>query len=466
MSDLWRLSATEAVAALRKRELSPLELVDAAASRIEAVEPKLNALPIRFLDQARERARNFRREAREHPGLLAGLPIAVKDYNDVAGQLTTYGSPIFAKNRAPADDRTIATLRANGAIPLAKSNVPEFAGSHTFNPVWGITRNPWNLARTAGGSSGGAAAALAAGEVWLANGSCLGGSLRIPASFCGIVGLRPSPGLVPRGDGLPAFDDLWVEGPMARNVPDVALMLDAMADLTSHDPLSRPAPPRGFQATLHEARPPRRIAFSSNFGLRSIDPEVARICHAGAHRFTEMGSMLDEAAPDFSGAIECFQVLRALLLAEVRGDLVPQERSRINPDIVWNIEKGQKLTADEIIRARRQRHALFHRVAQFFEAHDLLACPTVAVPPFAVEQRFPTEIGGEKLTTYIDWMFLTFVITLVSLPAISLPCGMTQDGLPVGIQLIGRPHGDAELLGYAFLLEQALGFADRVPLEV
>jgi amidase len=466
MSDLWRLTATEAVARLRKRELSPLELVDAAASRIEAVEPKTNALPIRFLDEAREHAKSFRVEAREHPGWLAGLPVAVKDYNDVAGQLTTYGSPVFAKNRAAADDRTVATLRANGAIPVAKSNVPEFAGSHTFNPVWGITRNPWNFTRSAGGSSGGAAAALATGEVWLANGSCLGGSLRIPASFCGIVGLRPSPGVVPRGDGLPAFDDLWVEGPMARNVPDVALLLDAMAAFTRYDPLSRRVSEPGFQAALRHANPPRRVAFSSNFGLRSIDGEVARITRAGVHRFSEMGCDVEEAAPDLSGAIHCFQVLRALLFAELRGDLLPRERDRINPDIVWNIEKGQKLTAEEIIRARQARHALFHRVAEFFDTYDLLACPTVAVPPFAVEQRFPREIGGEKLTTYIDWMFLTFIITLVSCPAISLPCGLTHDGLPIGLQLIGRPQGDAELLGTAALLEQALAFAGRVPLDI
>jgi amidase len=466
MTDLWRLTATEAVAKLRKREFSPLDLVEAAASRIEAVEPKVNALPIRFLDEARDHAKRFGREDRDNPGWLAGLPMAVKDYNDVAGQLTTNGSPIFAEYRAPADDRTVATLRANGAIPLAKSNVPEFAGSHTFNPVWGITRNPWNLDRTVGGSSGGAAAALAAGEVWLANGSCLGGSLRIPASFCGIVGLRPSPGVVPRGDGLPAFDSLWVDGPMARNVPDLALMLDAMAVLTQHDPLSRPVPEGGFQAALQRARPPRHIGFSPNFGLRGVDPEVARICQAAAQRFAGMGCAVGEEAPDFSGAIDCFQVLRALLLADVRGDLLPRERNRINPEIVWNIEKGQHLTAHEIIRAQRQRHVLFHRVAQFFHNHDLLACPTVAVSPFPVEQRFPTEIAGEKLTTYIDWMFLTFVITLVGCPAISLPCGLTQDGLPVGLQLVGRPHGDAELLGTASLLEQALDFARRVPLDV
>jgi len=466
MTELWRLTAAEAVAKLRRGEVSPLEMVDAAASRIEAVEPKINALPIRFFEVAREEAKRFQRGDRDNPGWLAGLPIAVKDYNDVAGQLTTYGSPIFAEHRPATDDRTIAVLRSNGAIPVAKSNVPEFAGSHTFNPVWGATRNPWNTARTAGGPSGGAAAALAAGEVWLANGSCLGGSLRIPASFCGIVGLRPSPGVVPRGDGLPAFDSLWVDGPMARNVPDLALMLDAMAGLTAHDPLSRPNPKAGFQAELLRARPPSRVGFTPNFGLRSIDPEVARICHAAAQRFTEMGCAVEETAPDFSDSIDCFQVLRALLFADVRGDLLPRERSRINPDIVWNIEKGQLLTAAEIIRARQQRHALFHRVARFFDDYDLIVCPTVAVPPFPVEQRFPTQIAGEKLTTYIDWMFLTFIITLVGCPAISIPCGLTQEGLPVGLQLVGKPHGDATLIGIAALLEGALGFAGRVPLDI
>jgi amidase len=462
MSELWQLSATEAVDKLRRREVSPLEMLDSAAARIEAIEPKVNALPIRFLDDARAQANAFERRDEDHPGWLAGLPIAVKDYNDVAGQLTTAGSPIFANRRVAHDDRTVATLRRNGAIPFAKSNVPEFAGSHTFNPVWGITRNPWNLGRTAGGSSGGAAAALAAHEVWLANGSCLGGSLRIPASFCGVVGLRPSPGVVPRGDGLPAFDSLWVDGPMARSVRDVALMLDAMSMLTPHDPLSRPGPAGGFQTRMRRSRPPKRIGFSANLGLRSVDPEVAQLCQAAVRRFTDMNCAVEDDVPDFAGAIDSFQTLRALLFADVRGDLLPNERSRINPDIVWNIEKGQALTATEIIRANRDRNSLFHRVARFFDDHDLLVCPTVAVSPFPVEQRFPTEIAGEKLTTYIDWMFLTFVITLTSCPAISLPCGLTRAGLPVGIQLVGRPHGDAELLGFAQLIEQSLEFSAQV----
>jgi len=462
MGALWRLSATEAVRLLRKGEITALEMVDSAVSRINAVEPKINALPIRFFEVAREQAKAFRRQGNDHPGWLAGLPIAVKDYNDVGGQLTTCGSPIFANNVASRDDRTVATLRGNGAIPLAKSNVPEFAGSHTFNPVWGVTRNPWNTGYTAGGSSGGAAATLAAHEVWLANGSCLGGSLRIPASFCGIVGMRPSPGIVPRGDGLPAFDSLWVDGPMARTVPDLALMLDAMTGLTSHDPLSRPVPKGGYQAAMAAGRPPRRVGFTANLGLRSIEPEIEEICRAAALKLAGLEASIDEATPDFSGGIECFQVLRALLFADVRGELLSDHKERINPDIVWNIEKGLELTAADIVPAMRVRHQIFHNVARFFDDHDLLVCPTVAVPPFPVEQRFPTEIAGEKLSTYIDWMFLTFVLTLTGCPVISLPCGLTRDGLPVGLQLVGRPHGDAELLGYAHLAEQALEFAPLV----
>jgi len=462
MTELWRLSATEAVTLLRRGEVTPLEMVDAAASRIEAVEPKINALPIRFIDVARKQAKTFRRENHDYPGWLAGLPIAVKDYNDVGGQLTTYGTPIFAQNIAQRDDRTIAVLRGNGAIPLAKSNVPEFAGSHTFNPVWGVTRNPWNEGYTVGGSSGGAAATLAAHEVWLANGSCLGGSLRIPASFCGIVGMRPSPGIVPRGDGLPAFDTLWVDGPMARNVSDLALMLDAMTAVTEHDPLSRAVPVGGYQAAMAAGRPPRRVGFTADLGLRSIDPHVAEICRAAAQKLTGLNANVEQATPDFSGGIDCFQVLRALLFADVRGELLPAERERINPDIVWNIEKGLALTAAEIVPAMRIRHQIYHNVAQFFERYDLLVCPTVAVPPFPVEQRFPTEIAGEKLTTYIDWMFLTFVLTLTSCPIVSLPCGLTRDGLPVGLQLVGRPHGDAELLGFARLAEPVFEFAPLI----
>ena len=251
---------------------------------------------------------------------------------------------------------------------------------------------------------------------------------------------------------------------MARSVSDVALMLDAMVALSSHDPLSRAVPPNGFQASMRRGRPPRRIGFSPNLGLRSIDPEVAGVCAAAVQRCKAVDCAVEEAAPDFSGAVDCFQVLRALMFAGVRGELLPAERNRINPDIVWNIEKGLNLSGAAIIAAQRARDVLFHRVARFFDDFNLLACPTVAVPPFRVEHRFPSEIAGEKHTTYIDWMFLTFAITLTGCPAISLPCGLTKDGLPIGLQLVGRPHSDADLIGMARMLEEVLAFEAKVML--
>jgi amidase len=465
---LVRLTATEAVGLLRRGEIAPIDLIDAAAERIGSIDGQVNALPIRFFDRGRDAARRLdaaraRRDAR--PGWLAGLPIAVKDYNDIAGQPTTYGSPIFAHAIATATDITVATLEANGAIPIVKSNVPEFAGANTFNPIFGATRNPWDLRMSAGGSSGGAAAALASGMIWLAMGSDLGGSLRIPASYCGIVGLRPSVGRVPRGVGLPAFDSLWVEGPMGRTVADVALMLDAQSVQSTHDPLSSPAPQLPFAAATSRPKPPRRVAFTPDLGLGRVDPEVVAICRTAARRFAALGSDVAEAAPDFSGAIDAFQVLRALLFATVRGELLASQRERITADIAWNIEKGLKLAIAEVIAAERNRAALYHRVADFFEDYAILACPTVATPPFPVEQRFPVEIAGEKLTTYIDWMFLTFAVTLTGCPAISIPCGFTRSGLPVGLQLVGRSHGDFDLLSAAHLIEQELRVGTKVPIE-
>jgi amidase len=458
-AELIRLTATKAVALLRRREITPLDLIDAAAARFEAVDGQVNALPIRFLDVARHKARRLLQQGRRAdapPGWLAGLPIVAKDYNDIAGQRTTYGSAIFAESIARENDVTVATLEASGGIFIAKSNVPEFAGANTFNPVFGATRNPWALDLSAGGSSGGAAAALASGSAWLAMGSDLGGSLRIPASFCGIVGLRPSPGRVPRGVGLPPFDTLWVEGPMARNVGDLALMLDAQAIPHPSDPLSRPSPARPFIAAVESPRPPRRLGFSADLGVGPVDPEVAALCRAAALRFTALGTSVEEACPDFSESIETFHTQRALLIAATRGELLPAHRARINPAIVWNIEKGLGLTSDEILRAERSRAALYHRVDRFFRECDILACPVVAVPPFPVEQPYPMEIGGVALTTYIDWMFLTFVITLTGCPAISIPCGFTGAGVPVGLQLVARNQAEGALISAARLLEEDL----------
>jgi amidase len=465
--DLIALTATQAVGLLKSGAISPLDLIEAAARRIEDVDGKINALPLRFLDRAREAAKrlSLSGEKSSTRGWLAGLPIAVKDYNDVAGQTTSYGSPIFKNAIATCSDTTVLTLEASGAIPIAKSNVPEFAGANTFNSVYGATRNPWNLERSAGGSSGGSAAALAAGMVWLATGNDLGGSLRIPASFCGVVGLRPSVGRVPRPAANPPFDALWVEGPMGRTVGDVALMLDAQARQTIGDPWSRPPPERAFVAATQAPLPPRRVGFSANLGLAKIEPEVGDICRKAAQSMQNAAVEVDEACPDLRGGIEAFQTLRALMFASVRGELLVTHRELIAPEIVWNLEKGTRLSADEILRAERVRSRLYGNMVDLFARFDVLACPTVAVAPFPVEQRYPTEIAGQKLQTYIDWMFLTFVITLTGCPAISVPCGFTAAGLPVGLQLVGKPHGDFELLAAAAILEQTAGsFAAKLPI--
>lgn len=463
---LCDLSATEAVRLLKRRELAPLDLVDAAIARIEALDPIVNALPIRNFEAARAAAKRFPQPDAETaiaPGWLAGLPIAVKDYNDLAGQPTTYGSPIYRNNVAARSDLTVARLEQRGAISLAKSNVPEFAGANTFNTVFGATRNPWNTECSAGGSSGGSAAALAAGMVWLATGNDLGGSLRIPASFCGIVGMRPSVGRVPRPVSVMPYDPLWVEGPMARSVADVALMLDAQAHFDMRDPLSWPAPSKPFVHAIANPAVPTRVAFSPNLGIGKVEAEVAAICRNATLRFGDLGAEVDAAQPAFTGAFEAFQTLRANLVAAVRGPLLEQHRPQICDEIIWNIEKGLNQTGTDVARADRLRGELFQRVAAFFDTYDVLACPTVAVAPFPVAQRFPTEIDGQPLTSYIDWMYLTFVLTLTGCPTISVPVGLTSDGRPVGLQLVGRPRGDFDLLAAAHLLEQTTGMASRVP---
>lgn len=465
-SQLCSMTATQAVDLLKRREVSPLELVDAAIARIEGVDPVVNALPIRRFELAREEAKSFPRPdpaVADAPGWLAGLPVAIKDYNDVEGAPTTYGSPIFAQNRPVRSDLTVRRLQQCGAIAIAKSNVPEFAGANTFNTVFGATRNPWNTELTVGGSSGGSAAALASGMVWLATGNDLGGSLRIPASYCGIVGLRPSFGRVPRPESVVPFDPLWVEGPMGRCVADVALMLDAQAHFDMRDPLSLPPPARPFVDSVRDPRAPKRVGFTADLGIGQVDHEVAALCGAAAQRFAECGTQVDDEHPDFTGGFESFHTLRATLVAAVRGPLLEQHRAQICPEIIWNIEKGLQQDGAAVARGERLRGELFMRVAAFFEHHDLLACPTVAVPPYPVRERFPTEINGEPLSSYIDWMYLTFVLTLTGCPAISVPIGLTRDGRPVGLQLLGRPRGEFDLLAAAQLLEQGSGMVLQVP---
>jgi amidase len=466
--DLIRMTARQVVALLDRREVSALELVDAALARIDAVDGAVNALPIRCPERAREQARLLPPAPAARRGWLGGLPLAIKDSMDVAGVRSTHGSPIYADHVPPSSDLQVVALEGSGGIVLARSNAPEFAaGSNTFNTVFGKTLNPWNTAMTCGGSSGGSAVALATGEVWLANGSDLGGSLRIPASFCSVVGLRPSPGLVPQGPGKHIYDGLAVSGPMARDVGDLALMLDAMAKFDPRDPVSVEPPAHSFLAAVETAgrRAPRRIGFSRDLGFLPVDAEVAEIAEGAARRFAELGAAVEDKGPDFAGASEIFQTLRAVRFAANYAPLLAKHRARIKPDVVWNVEKGLKLDGDAVGRALRERARLYQRVAAFFADYELLATPAVIVPPFPVEQRYVEEVAGRRFDNYVDWLGMSYAVTLVGCPALSLPCGFTRSGLPVGLQLVGRPRGEAGLLAAASLLEEQLGLARLLPIE-
>jgi amidase len=466
MNELIQLTATQAVAKLRKGEVSAEELVQASIDRITEVDGTINALPIHCFDRAKAQAKkNSKQPDFSNQRSLIGLPIAVKDYNDVGGIVTTYGSPIHARNIAAKSDATVAHLERNGAIPMAKSNVPEWAGGHTFNPVFGATVNPWNTALSVGGSSGGSAAALASGSVWLATGNDLGGSLRTPASFNGIVGLRPSPGRVPRGSRLPPFDTLWVEGPMARCVEDIALMMDAGCGHELDDPLSFEDTTTSFLSGLTTDLLPKRVAYSPDLGIVPMAKEVSLVCQQAVGKFKGMGIDITDDIPDFTGVLESFQTLRAMLFATMMGPTLTQHREQICPEIIGNIERGFDITPNQVFDAERVRSALYQRVTHFFKDHDFLMCPSVSVAPFPIEQRYVKEIDGQTCKTYIDWFSITFALTMTSCPVVTIPCGFTAKGMPVGIQIMGEPRGEAELLSFAKQLEGMLGLSAQLPIN-
>ena len=460
---LTMLTACQAVDLLRAGDVSPLELLDASLARHEAIDGAVNAMPTICAERARDHARRIidtgAPDSVEEGGVwLGGLPIAVKDLQAVAGVRTTYGSPIYGDHIPDRSDLAVERLEERGAIIVGKSNTPEFgAGANTFNEVFGKTRNPWNTALTCGGSSGGSAVALATGQTWLATGSDLGGSLRIPASYCSVVGLRPSPGRVARGPAEIPFDVLSVEGPLGRTVGDVALMLDAMSGWHAADPISLPAPDKSFTAGLDGSIPPRRVAFGRDLGFMPVEDEVADICAAACRNFEAMGAAVEEASLDFSDAPEIFQILRAALFTARFAPLFAERREDLKPEMVWNIEKGLALTADEIGRAERARATMYATVSRFFQDVDLLLCPAVAVPPFDVDTRYVTEVAGQSFDNYVDWLGFTYAISLIACPAISVPCGFTDGGLPIGLQMVGRPRGEAELLMFASLFEDAAG---------
>lgn len=455
--ELIKKTAREVVTELHSGDLTPTDCLDALEARITEVDGKVNALPTLCFDRARDRASDAN-------GMLAGLPVAIKDLSAVEGVRTTYGSPIYTDYIPSASDHVVEKIETNGGLIYAKSNTPEFgAGASTFNEVFGRTRNPWNLSRSVAGSSGGSAAALVSGTAWLAHGSDMGGSLRNPASFCGCVGLRPSAGRVPQGPSANEFDVLGQQGPMARNVGDLGLFLDAMSGADPREPFAQPD--GAFRAAAEAPRAPLRIAYSPSFGgLTPVDPEVRRLTEAAARRFEALGATVEEASPDYSGAHDAFQVLRAIAFATGHDDHIRNHRHKLKPDVIWNIEQAYDLNGADMVRANAIRNRMTQSHAAFFQTYDLLLAPATIVSPFPVEDRTVTECDGQAFDTYIDWLAIAYAVTLTSAPALSLPCGFTATGLPVGLQMIGALRGEADLLSYAAALEADLAL-DLGPID-
>ncbi len=455
--DLTAHTAADLAESIASGEHSCREVVDAHLDRIAVVNPELNAIvSMRDRDDILAEADRHDRTQAESGviGPLHGLPMAVKDLQDVAGFPTRHGSVITPTRPARSDGLLASRLRAAGAIIIGKTNTPEFGtGSHTFNEVFGVTRNPHDATRSAGGSSGGAAAALASHMLPLADGSDLGGSLRNPAAFCGVVGLRPGVGRVPSPSEISTHVMvLGVEGPMGRNVQDVALLLSVLAGPDPLDPLSRSEPGSSFAPPL-SPRAGLRIGWGGDLGRFRCEPELLAVCRAAVGRLADAGHHVDEDHPDLGRSMDVFRVLRGIAYRSLGGALPDDQLARTKATVRENVEFGRGLGIDDLLRAEASRVVIHREMLHFFETHDVLAMPTTQVRPFPVEVEFPTEIDGHEMADYLEWMTSCCIITPTGCPAISIPCGTTSDGLPVGLQLVAPIGEERRLLEIAATAE-------------
>ena len=462
-TDLCFLPATHQRILLARRDISARDLLNAYLARIERINPVVNAIVTMDIEGAMEQAQaaDDSLARGEAVGPLHGLVVAHKDLLPTKGMRTTFGSPLF-KDFVPKDDAAIAArMRAAGAIRLGKTNVPEMgAGSHTFNPIFGATHNPYDTGRSSGGSSGGAASALASGLLSLADGSDLGGSLRNPASFCNVVGLRSSAGRISRAPLLTAWMTMSIVGPMGRTVADTALLQSVLAGFDPRDPTSLPGDGSEFAAIAASTASGNlrgtRVGWSQTLGSLPVDPAVTTVLERdGKPVLTSLGADVRELEPDFEGAEVGFRTLRAWEMAQNYGHLYRNHKDQLSDNMIVNIEAGLDLTAKDIYDAHTARTRLYNRTVSLFEDIDILAAPAVLIPPFPVEWHYPHDVAGEPQDDYLGWMRACWYISATGLPCISVPCGFTDDGLPVGIQFIGRPLGEVDLLKFSLAFEHA-----------
>ncbi|MCI2399163.1 amidase family protein [Aliiroseovarius subalbicans] len=454
--ELCAKSAVEVVDLLRKGDVSTTELIDASLTRMTQVEPVVNATPVICEDRAR--ASVLDPSEVDHPGWLAGLPIGIKDLTAVAGVRSTSGTKGLADNVPKASNMLVERLEARGAVVLGKTNTPEFgAGGNTFNEVFGPTFNAWNSRLNAGGSSGGAAVSLATGEFWLSHGSDHGGSLRTPAAYNGIVGLRPSPGRVAYGSAAGYFIE-GAQGPMARSVADCALFLDAMAGYEPRSPISFPAPDQPFQQAVARADGRLRIGFAPDLGgFAPVDADMDRYLRRAMAAVQAGGATVEEACPDLPDLERTYHTLRGMMWATEFRDAPAALTGHFKQTLRENLAFGRALTMDDIALANLNRTMIYNNLKAFLDVHDVLALPVVGNMPHAQSEEWVRQVGGQTLTGYMDWLRFAFLATVTGMPAMSVPVGLSDDGIPVGLQLIGPPRGEAKLLAAARAFEVAMG---------
>ena len=464
--ELCRLQAHEVIGLLKRGEISPAECLDAAFARIAQVEPAINAMPTICRERAYDAAASLPHAQHGQPGFLAGLPIAIKDLTPVAGVRTTFGTKAYAEFVPAESDPLVTRLESRGGIVVGKTNTPEMgAGANTFNAVFGATLNPWNTHLNPGGSSGGAAASLATGEVWLSHGSDHGGSLRTPAGYCGIVGLRPSPGRA--ASSVPAgFMTEGAQGPMARSVRDCALFLDSMAGHTSANPLSYPGAETGsFEEAVIAASPRLRIGFSPDFnGMAQADGEVLDHLRGVLRQMQANGAKVEETCPDLGNLEATYYTLRGMDMAVTFHTMPDEVKAHFKQTLTDNMAYGRAMSVDDVARAQIDRTIIYNNMCGFFETFDVLASPVVGCMPHPQTEEWVSEVGGVTLSGYMDWLRFAFLATTAGLPAISVPVGPGPRGLPIGIQLIGKPRGEAALLAAAAMFESVTG-GPKTPID-
>ena len=467
--ELCALSAVEVVTLLRKGEVSSEELIRSALERISVVDPEVNAVPTLCAERAYKQATKIKTSgsfSTKHSGWLFGLPITIKDLNNVSGVRTTFGNYALKNNVSKENDPIVDRLEERGAIILGKTNTPEFgAGGNTFNEVFGMTRNPWNTAKNAGGSSGGAAVSLATGEIWLSHGSDLAGSLRTPAAYCGVVGLRPSPGRCGGGPPVASFLNESTSGPMARNVKDLALFLDSMTGFDPRMPISLDSPSIPFQSAVNSYKSNIKIAFSTDQGgFAPVENEIRQAIIDAMKKLEKAGAHVDEKCPKLPNLYETYVTLRGIHYATVTNSQPEAVKQKFKATLKGNLRRGLDISSQEIFNSYRSKSALYQIMRNFLNYYDVFALPVVGIQPGPVEQEFPKQVDEVPVKDYVDWLSFSFLATTTGLPSIAMPICLSNDKIPIGIQLIGPPRGERVLLQAARFLEEVVEF-EKLPID-